>query len=212
MYRSTAASRTDPLTGLANRLRLTRVLSGRIADSGPDDPVALLLIDLNRFKQVNDTHGHLIGDRVLCLVAARLQAVAGPYDLVARYGGDEFAVVLAPGLTVEEIAAAAESYRLALVEPLVVDDLRLTVDGSVGVASTADPRMDVLGLLASADLDMYRRKRGNGTSVEIRPTWSITVQGAASQPVAGWAGVRWSDSSGGGLPSGFPAPQDARVS
>ncbi|HEY5878680.1 MAG TPA: GGDEF domain-containing protein [Nakamurella sp.] len=209
MYRSTAASRTDPLTGLANRLRLTRVLSGRIADAGPDDAVALLLIDLDRFKQVNDNHGHLVGDRVLCTVAARLQAVAGPNDLVARYGGDEFAVILAPGMTGGQITQAAQLYRSALIEPIEVGEQRVTVGGSVGVATTADPGMDVLGLLAEADLDMYRIKR-NGAGPETveaeaarrrwvaqPPAWTISVQGAASAPLAGWPGVRWSASSGG---------------
>jgi diguanylate cyclase (GGDEF)-like protein len=208
MYRSTAAARTDPLTGLANRLRLIRVLSSRIANTGDGDVVTLLLIDLDRFKQVNDTHGHLVGDRVLSSVAARLQAAAGRNDLVARYGGDEFAVVLAPGVTGLQVRAAVRAYRSALVEPVVVDGLSIVVGGSVGVATTDDPRMDVLGLLAQADLDMYRNKRrddarrsepaGVGPPPSrpafSSPTCSIGVQGAATAPMTGWPGVCWSSS------------------
>lgn len=206
MYRSTAAARTDPLTGLANRLRLIRVLSGRIADVGGGDPVTLLLIDLDRFKDVNDTHGHLVGDRVLSSVAARLQASAGRHDVVARYGGDEFAVVLAPGMTEEQVRARASAFRAALREPIVVDGLRIVVGGSVGVATTDDPGMDVLGLLAQADLDMYRHKRSNdgprsgpdrsaaAGPVYSPPIWSVSPQGTSTTPMAGWPGVRWSSS------------------
>lgn len=218
MYRSTAAARTDSLTGVANRLRLIRVLSGRIADAGPGDAVTLLLIDLDRFKQVNDTYGHLAGDRVLCTVATRLQAAAGRSDLLARYGGDEFAVVLAPGLTAGQITAAVQAYRSALVEPITLDETDIVVGGSVGVASTADPTMDVLGLLAQADLDMYRHKRRSGRrppraadAVQPAhpligpPVWSASPQGAATGPTAGWPGVCWSAApaygpSGGRLP------------
>ncbi len=212
MYRSTAAARTDPLTGLANRLRLIRVLSGRIADLGDGDAVTLLLIDLDRFKQVNDTHGHLVGDRVLSRVAARLQAAAGRNDLVARYGGDEFAVVLAPGMTAEQVRAGAQAFRAALIEPVTVDGLSIVVGGSVGVATTADPAMDVLGLLAQADLDMYRNKRrSDGQRPRLTratdpapprpafvPLCSVSLQGAQTSPLDGWPGVCWSSSPGEG--------------
>ena len=157
-----------------------------------------------------------MGDRVLCTVAARLQAWPGRIDLVARYGGDEFAVVLAPGMTGDQVAQAAETYRSALIEPIAVGDLRVTVGGSVGVATTVDQGMDVLGLLALADLDMYRIKRGAaddrakprrtgcaaGRSAGRPPTWTVSVQGASSAPLAGWPGVRWSASSGGGTTPG----------
>ena len=209
MYRSTAAARTDPLTGLANRLRLIRVLSGRIADAADGDAVTLLLIDLDRFKQVNDTHGHLVGDRVLGTVADRLQAAAGRNDLVARYGGDEFAVVLAPGMTAEQMHVGLAAFRAALIEPVLVDGLSVVVGGSVGVATTDDPGTDVLGLVARADRDMYRDKRnrhgappGSARAARSasrhptlgRPVCSVSLQGAASAPVAGWPGVCWSSS------------------
>ncbi|WP_395727627.1 diguanylate cyclase domain-containing protein [Nakamurella sp.] len=215
MYRSTTAARTDPLTGLANRLRLIRVLSGRIADVGADDAVTLLLIDLDRFKQVNDTHGHLVGDQVLCQVAARLQATAGRNDVVARYGGDEFAVVLAPGMAAEQVRAGVQAFRSALVEPITVDGLPIVVGGSVGVATTDDPAMDVLGLLAQADLDMYRNKRrSDGQRSRLtratdpapprpafEPLCSLSLQGAATTPTGGWPGVYWSSTPVDGAPS-----------
>jgi diguanylate cyclase (GGDEF)-like protein len=221
MLRSTTASRTDSLTGLANRLTLTRALSARISRLTGDDPVTLLLIDLDRFKEVNDTHGHLVGDEVLIAVAQRLSAAAAPEDLVARYGGDEFAVVLGRTSTPEQIALIADTFRAALMKPIKVGDIQVRIGGSVGIAAADDPTIDVLRLVGRADRDLYRAKRGEPGSPAAdnpapaarqqrgvqtgrgqrsafvpqgNPIWSVTVQGAAAAPAEGWPGVQWSTS------------------
>jgi diguanylate cyclase (GGDEF)-like protein len=201
MFRSTAAARVDPLTGLPNRLTLTRRLSARISRPHVGQPTILLLIDLDRFKDVNDTHGHLTGDEVLVTVALRLQAASGVTDLVARYGGDEFAVVLGEGTTAVQAAAAADRLRAGLAEPMHIGDAVLSVGCSVGISMTTDPHMDVLGLVEQADRDMYRAKShsvmlpASTDKSPLRPApvpaihppvWTHTVQGARAEPVASW--------------------------
>jgi diguanylate cyclase (GGDEF)-like protein len=206
----------DGLTQVRNRRSLQDALESEIARSRRHQhALSLLLLDVDRFKEVNDRHGHLCGDLVLRRIAALLSRHGRRENCTARYGGDEFAIVLAPGMTGDQVAQAAETYRSALIEPIAVGDLRVTVGGSVGIATTVDQGMDVLGLLALADLDMYRIKRGaaddrakpggpdaRGRSAGRPPTWTVSVQGASSAPLAGWPGVRWSASSGGGTTPG----------
>ena len=157
-------AQTDTLTGLPNRTLLSARTAESLAESG-DDPTALLLLDLDRFKEVNDTLGHHVGDRFLQVIARRLAAAVRPSDLVVRLGGDEFALLL-PGT---DAAGAEESARRLLESvcaPIVLEGLQVDVDASIGIAVAPDHGTDLDALLQHADVAMYLAK-DNGFGVEV---------------------------------------------
>jgi diguanylate cyclase (GGDEF)-like protein len=161
------AATHDGLTGLANRRKLLE--SADLAfDSRADDGIlALLLIDLNHFKEINDTLGHSAGDRVLCEVACRLQAAAQPGDLVARLGGDEFAVLFSRLPSPAMATHRAQTILAALDESIEVDGMQLTVEGAGGIA-LAPGTGGVQELVRRADVAMYQAKHsGNRTAVYV---------------------------------------------
>ena len=153
----------DTLTGLPNRTllndRLSMALSRQKQD--PDHPgVAVLSIELDGFKLINDVHGHEFGDEILVEVAHRLRKASRPADTVARLGGDEF-VVVAEGVGIDAAVALAEHMRRSLLEPIVAGDTAVYVDASVGVALAGS--QTPASLLRSADDAMYEAKsQGRG--------------------------------------------------
>jgi len=160
----------DQLTGCHNReatmTELDRTLDA--ARSGERQPgTAVVFIDLDRFKPVNDELGHALGDRLLAIVAERLRSVVRDHDLVGRVGGDEF-LVLCP-----ELPAATEAVPIArriatvLSEPVELDGTRVRVGASVGVAWTADRDATPDSLVAAADAAMYRSKRDGRCEVVL---------------------------------------------
>jgi diguanylate cyclase (GGDEF)-like protein len=156
------AAAHDPLTGLANRRKLegdaTAVLSRPARGA-----TALMLLDLNRFKEVNDTLGHPTGDRVLREIADRLRSTAAPGDLVTRFGGDEFAILFTE-LTAPPVAMArAQTVLACIAAPIDLDGMRISVEATAGIA-IADGSADVAELLRRADVAMYQGKR-NGQAV-----------------------------------------------
>jgi diguanylate cyclase (GGDEF)-like protein len=154
----------DPLTGLANRVLLLE--RSRIALAEPHNlTTALLLLDLDHFKEINDTLGHAAGDFLLQRVADRLRSLSRPGDLVARLGGDEFAVLLTGLLSAADAAPAAEDVLRLLTEPVEYEGLRLSVEASVGVACYPSDAQDADELLRRADVAMYQAKSDRGSWV-----------------------------------------------
>ncbi|MFF5172318.1 putative bifunctional diguanylate cyclase/phosphodiesterase [Micromonospora sp. NPDC000089] len=163
------AATHDPLTGLANRRQLMERGTEQIAERHAEGVTALVLIDLNHFKEVNDTLGHAAGDQVLMQVADRLRAAARPDDLVARLGGDEFAVLLR-GLPAPAVAAhRAETLLGVLHEALDVDGMRISVEASGGIAA-APTSGGMPELLRRADVAMYQAKRTGQRTATYAPT------------------------------------------
>ncbi|MGV9763252.1 putative bifunctional diguanylate cyclase/phosphodiesterase [Micromonospora tulbaghiae] len=152
------AATHDALTGLSNRRHLLDEGSAQLTTRHAEGVTALVLIDLNHFKEVNDTLGHGAGDQVLIQVAERLRGAARPDDLVARLGGDEFAVLLR-GLPAPAVAAhRAEALLAALHDPLDLDGMRISVEASGGIA-VAPATGGMAELLRRADVAMYQAKR-----------------------------------------------------
>jgi diguanylate cyclase (GGDEF)-like protein/PAS domain S-box-containing protein len=159
---------TDPLTGLANRRYLVDKLDAALADLAySGGMVAVLFIDLDRFKVINDSLGHGAGDRLLVTLAERLKTALRPTDVMARFGGDEFAVVC-PGLR-DEHAAAALAGRLldVLRDKVYVEGRGVIVDVSIGIAVTSSALTAAEDLIRDADAAMYRAKRRGGGAWEL---------------------------------------------
>ena len=159
-------ARTDPLTGLANRLQMHEWLQQALARAAENGArLALLYLDLDRFKDINDRHGHPFGDRVLQAFGARLRAQLAPGWRAARLGGDEFLVLLPEIASPASAQAAAEALCARLSEPLDVHSHRITPGPSIGLAFYPDEAMDVENLVREADRAMYRAKAAGGSCV-----------------------------------------------
>ncbi|MET8907193.1 EAL domain-containing protein [Micromonospora sp. NPDC004551] len=166
----------DPLTGLPNRKALltevaeqVHLHAERAARGDTDAHLALLLLDLDRFKHVNDALGHAVGDRLLVEVSARLIEAVGEEDLVARLGGDEFAIVV-PRLTgTDQARERAARVVAALAEPVPLDGLPLDVGGSIGIALFPEHGEDFATLMRHADVAMYDAKHRNDTVAVYAP-------------------------------------------
>jgi diguanylate cyclase (GGDEF)-like protein len=155
----------DALTGLPNRTNLFERLEEALIVRGPDESVGVLLMDLDRFKDINDALGHDTGDEVLRLVARRIRAALDEHATVARLGGDEYAVVLPHLRDVEDALALAHEIRSRLAAPLPVAGMALEVGGSIGIAMAPAHGTDAATLMKRADISMYEAKRGSGVGV-----------------------------------------------
>ncbi len=156
----------DALTGLANRSLFQRELASALpaAEVGT---VAVLFCDLDGFKAVNDSQGHDVGDSLLAVVAERLRGCVRPFDVVARFGGDEFAVLVRDVDAMAQARGIADRVALALQTPILLDGREVRIGVSIGIACVAPDADSVDVLLRNADLAMYRAKADQRASVVV---------------------------------------------
>ncbi len=176
---------TDHLTGLANARRLREVVADEFLRAERyETPLSLVMVDLDGFKAVNDVHGHPAGDRLLSLLAQRLQTLARSTDIVARYGGDEFAIVLPHTGSAEALLFAQRVCRRFDQAPVrLADGSASAVRLSCGVATYADSRCAATAdeLIEQADAALYRAKAEGGNSVV---SWDGTHAGRRGHPAS----------------------------
>ena len=165
-------AQTDDLTGLLNRRgfynQAAAILSGRGSSDAAGPTFTLLLLDLDHFKDVNDSLGHAAGDELLRRVAARLSTSLGDEDILARLGGDEFAILL-PRVGAGRAVQAAVALIRALEQPVVVDGVHVQTDASIGIALGPEHGSDLGTLLRHADIAMYRAKNAHARHMVYAP-------------------------------------------
>jgi diguanylate cyclase (GGDEF)-like protein/PAS domain S-box-containing protein len=167
----------DPLTGLANRaLFQDRVEHARARLSRGRETLAVLFLDLDDFKRVNDSLGHAAGDELLVTAADRLRACLRPADTVARLGGDEFAILLEEPPSCNEATAVAARISIEIAQPYVVAGRPVSIGVSVGVAISSDADQTTGDLLRNADIAMYlAKRRGKGRVETFQPAMQEAV-------------------------------------
>lgn len=165
-------AREDSLTGLPNRLLLRERFDADVARADrAREWVALHFLDLDRFKAVNDQHGHPIGDQLLCQVAARLKAALRGGDTAARLGGDEFVVVQTAVRRREEAAELAKRLVSTLSAPYQIQGVELNIGTSIGIALAPQDGLDLEQLALRADAALYRAKNRRRGSIAF---WADT--------------------------------------
>jgi diguanylate cyclase (GGDEF)-like protein/PAS domain S-box-containing protein len=159
----------DALTGLPNRLLLTERIEGAIKRSQrkPNSLYALLFIDLDRFKNINDSLGHLVGDQLLVAISQRLGLCVRESDTVSRLGGDEFVIFLDELQQEQQALKVAERIFEQLKDPIIIDGRDILITVSIGIAFNTDQNSSATELLRNADLAMYRAKKQNGSTYGI---------------------------------------------
>jgi diguanylate cyclase (GGDEF)-like protein len=159
----TRSSQHDPLTGTPNRnLMLDRLESAINLARRRSTRIAVFFLDLDNFKEINDTLGHAVGDEILKLVADRLVAVVRNSDAVSRHGGDEFLALLAEVNHATDAAMIAGKMLSAIAAPAQVGDSLVPISASIGIALYPEDGTDATTLIARADAAMYRIKRSGG--------------------------------------------------
>jgi diguanylate cyclase (GGDEF)-like protein len=161
-------ARHDTLTGMPNRSQFTQRAEAAIAVATAERPVAIALIDLDRFKEVNDTLGHENGDQLLMLLAERLKLYIREDDTIARLGGDEFGVVLTGVHGAGEAAEVLGRLRAAVNQPVEINGLPLAMEASAGFALAPEDGTDIGTLQQRADVAMYVAKRGHSGIARYR--------------------------------------------
>jgi diguanylate cyclase (GGDEF)-like protein len=170
----------DSLTGLASRRLFLDQLTKQL---GSGVPAALLFVDLDRFKAVNDTLGHAAGDELLTITAQRLKSQLRDTDVAARFGGDEFAVLLNGVAAVADAGRVAERVLRVLGEPMCISGRQMRVNASIGIALSTPGGTDPAELLRRADIAMYQAKRnGRGRYATFADEMSLAFTENGSGP------------------------------
>ncbi len=169
-------SQTDPLTGVANRAGLEAQTQALFANGGNH---TLILLDLDKFKPVNDIHGHQAGDAVLITIAKRLHGMVRAHDLVARIGGDEFVLLLAHDHERSTLAPVVQRILKGIAQPVEFEGHTLSVGSSLGIATFPQDGRTLAELMHAADLAMYHvKKNGRGNFAFYEDTLTASPPGA----------------------------------